>query len=134
VAFLSNAIDGPTRIFTQAAFDLVVPALAGAEKVVASPAAEASVPPTFDASRYVGRYESYWGEAVVVPWQDGLALLALPTEKPKQGLEKLRHVEGNTFRRVRENGELAEALIFEVDADGKVTRAVRHGNAMEKVR
>ena len=143
VAFLSNAIDVPNRIFTQAAFDLVAPALAGlSDKAAATDAASAatpapaepSVPPTFDASRYVGRYESYWGEAVVVPWQGGLAVLALPTEKPKQGLEKLRHVEGNTFRRVRENGELAEALVFEVDASGKVTRAVRHGNAMEKVR
>jgi hypothetical protein len=61
-------------------------------------------------------------------------MLALPTEKPKQGLERLRHVEGNTFRRVRDDGELGEAVVFEVDASGQAVRALRHGNASVRVR
>jgi CubicO group peptidase (beta-lactamase class C family) len=146
VAFLSNANDANTRLFTQGAFDLVSPALAaldersesGAAKAttVATPAASAAVaaPPQFDASRYAGIYESAWSEAVVVPWQGGLAILGLPNETPSKSLEKLRHVNGDTFRRVRDDGELAETVVFETDSSGRVVRARRHGNAMEKAR
>ena len=69
-----------------------------------------------------------------MPWEGGLAILELPTETPRKSLEKLRHVNGDTFRRVRDDGELGETVVFELDAAGKVARAVRHGNAMEKVR
>jgi CubicO group peptidase (beta-lactamase class C family) len=146
VAFLSNANDAPTRLFTQGAYDLVAPALkkieqekkasatGGAQAAAAPAAAGPSVPPTFDAARYAGIYESSWGEAVIVPWEGGLAMLGLPTETPRKSLEKLRHVNGDTFRRVRDDGELAETVVFELDADGKVARVRRHGNAMEKVR
>jgi CubicO group peptidase (beta-lactamase class C family) len=146
VAFLSNAIDAPTRLFTQGAYDLVGPAVekieqrakAAAEKTPAEGAvtstAAVATPPTFDASRYAGIYESSWAEAVIVPWEGGLAILGLPNETPRKGLEKFRHVNGDTFRRVREDGELGETLVFELDSDGKVVRAVRHGNAMERAR
>jgi hypothetical protein len=69
---------------------------------------------------------------VIVPWEGGLAILGLPTETPLQNLEKLKHVEGHTFRRLREDGELGEAVTFELDAAGRVARVRRHGNAMEK--
>jgi hypothetical protein len=147
VAFLSNAIDGPTRLFTQGAYDLVSPALAKidaraesatskapGEEAATATAAVAAPPTTFDASRYAGIYESAWGEAVIVPWQGGLATLGLPTETPSKSLEKLRHVNGDTFRRVREDGELGETVVFELDSAGKVARVVQHGNSMEKAR
>jgi CubicO group peptidase (beta-lactamase class C family) len=152
VAYLSNAIDGPTRIFTQGAYDLVAPALkkiderskassGGTGAAAASPGEGATTPtagvvapPSFDATRYTGIYESSWGEAVIVPWEGGLAILGLPSETPRKSLEKLRHVNGDTFRRVRDDGELAETVVFELDATGKVARAVRHGNSMEKAR
>jgi len=162
VAFLSNAIDGQARVFTQAAYDLVAPvfqrmdekAKSGPSSVAASstpavtssePAAPrvessaeqlggAAAPPTFEASRYAGVYQSAWGESLIVAWEDGLAVLGVPTDTPKKSLEKFRHVQGDTFRRVREDGELGETLVFETDGSGKVLRAVRHGNAVEKVR
>jgi CubicO group peptidase (beta-lactamase class C family) len=152
VAFLSNAIDVPTAIFTRGAFDVVSPALAklderakaagakalddgaAATTTPAAPAPAIAAPPTFDASRYSGIYESSWGEAVIVPWHGGLAMLGLPTETPAKNLVKLRHVNGDTFRRVRDDGELGETVVFELDAAGNVARAVRHGNAMEKKR
>jgi hypothetical protein len=157
VAFLSNAIDGPARVFTQGAYDLVAPLLAkmdeeakrsgaapgatapaaatqkSAEPAAGEPAAVAA-PPTFDASRYAGVYQSVWGESLIVAWEDGVAVLQVPTDTPKKSLEKFRHVDGDTFRRVRDDGELGETLTFEADAQGKVLRAVRHGNAVEKVR
>jgi CubicO group peptidase (beta-lactamase class C family) len=149
VAFLSNVIDGTPRTFTQGAFDLVSPALAKIDERAkdadskapsegAASAASALAPvaatPTFDAARYAGIYESSWGEAVIVPWQGGLAILALPSETPAKSLEKLRHVSGDTFRRVRDDGELGETVVFELDSAGKAARVVRHGNAMEKAR
>ena len=111
-----------------------MPAAKGATEGAAAAAATVATPPTFDASRYTGIYESSWSEAVIVPWEGGLAILGLPSETPRKSLEKLRHVNGDTFRRVREDGELAETVVFELDAAGKVARAVRHGNSMEKTR
>ena len=153
VAYLSNVIDAPPRIFTQGAYDLVAPELrkideqrkagsavgtagtpARTGEATTASAAGVAAPPSFDASRYAGIYESSWSEAVIVPWEGGLAILALPTETPRKSLEKLQHVNGDTFRRVREDGELGETVVFELDAAGNVARAVRHGNAMEKTR
>jgi CubicO group peptidase (beta-lactamase class C family) len=154
VAYLSNAIDSPARAFTQGAFDLVSPELkrldqraeaasAGGTRAAAPPAASGragddaagiAVPPSFDASRYAGIYESVWREVAIVPWEGGLAMLDLPSDTPRKSLERLRHVNGDTFRRVRDDGELGETVVFELDAAGKVARAVRHGNSMEKTR
>jgi CubicO group peptidase (beta-lactamase class C family) len=144
VAFLSNAIDSPTRVFTNAAYDLVAPLLkksAPAAAKVGGAVTEAAAdgdakakPAPFDASLYAGVYESAWSEAVVVPWDGGLAVLGVPTETPKRNLERFEHVEGHTFRRIREDGEVGETLVFEVDAAGRVVRSRRHGNAMEKAR
>jgi Fe-S cluster assembly protein SufD len=60
-------------------------------------------------------------------------MMGVPTDTPKSALEKLRHVEGDTFRRVRDDdGTLAETVTFETDASGQVVRVRRHGNAMER--
>ena len=154
VAFLSNAIDAETAIFTRAAYDLVAPALktaradwdraAGARATAAGEQLEGAVPAraaesaaakkgaaSFDTSLYTGVYASAWGEAAIVAWEGGLAMVPLPTDAPLRRLEKMRHVEGHTFRRVRDDGELGETLTFELD-NGRVARARRHGNVMEK--
>jgi hypothetical protein len=41
---------------------------------------------------------------------------------------KLKKVAEHTFRRVRDDQELGEPIVFEVDADGNVTRLVRNSN------
>jgi hypothetical protein len=62
-----------------------------------------------------------------------LAMLYVPTENPSAAVIKLMQVEGHTFRRIRDDGELGEPIVFELDADGKVTRFKRHGNYSERV-
>jgi hypothetical protein len=57
-----------------------------------------------------------------------LAMLYAPTENPSEAVTKLSHVEGNTFRRIRDDGELGEPIVFEVDSAGKITRLKRHSN------
>jgi CubicO group peptidase (beta-lactamase class C family) len=151
VAFLSNAIDAETNVFTRAAYDLVVPALKtaraeleedgaaggepgsdGEERASGAGSAGTEAAAAFDASLYTGIYASVWGEAAIVRWDGGLAVVPLPTDAPRRRLETLKHVDGHTFRRVRDDGELGETMTFELE-DGRVVRARRHGNAMEKV-
>ncbi len=75
-------------------------------------------------SRYVGRYVRGMGasETAVVHWQGGIAMLNLPTDDPGGSLTKLQHVESDTFRRVDEDGELGGKVIFDADAQGRITR------------
>jgi hypothetical protein len=47
---------------------------------------------------------------------------------------KLRHVDGHTFRRVRDDGSLGEEIVFQVDGSGQVTRLWRHSNYSPRVR
>ena len=42
-------------------------------------------------------------------------------------MTKLRHIEGNSFRRVRSDGDLGEEYLFEEGADGAMTYWV-HNN------
>lgn len=87
-----------------------------------------------DFAKYEGLYESHWGESAILRWDDHLISVSLPTNDPMGNKTKLQHVEGHTFRRVRDNGDLGEAVIFEVDASGRVLRYSWHGNYSEKVR
>lgn len=80
---------------------------------------------------YAGRYdEQPWsGESLVVPWQGGLAVLGVPAHDPASSMYLLQHVEGDTFRRVRDKGDaLGEEIVFERDESGKVVRFWRHSN------
>jgi len=49
-------------------------------------------------------------------------------------LVKLRYLGGDTFRRIRDDGQLAEEIVFETDARGEVTRFKRNSNYAIKVR
>ncbi|MEW6338884.1 MAG: serine hydrolase [Acidobacteriota bacterium] len=128
VIVMLNAMgESPEAIATQA-FKIVAPALK--EKDGAKPAS-----PGADLERFTGLYASAWGETAVVPWRGGLAALGLPSENAMDALTRLRFIEGNTFRRIREDGDdLGEEVIFEADARGSVTGLVWHGNPSRKVR
>lgn len=126
---LTNAMDARPSLATLRAHDLVGSAIIAARKTPG----EGKRPPQ-EFSDYLGRYESFWGESAVIAWEDSLALLPLPSEDPRGALSKLRHVEGDVFRRVRDDGDLGEEVIFERDDDGQVVRFRVHGNASEKVR
>jgi CubicO group peptidase (beta-lactamase class C family) len=92
------------------------------------------MPPAFE--RFLGSYdENPWGgEAAVVPWAGGLAILWLPTMNPADELTPLRHVGDNTFRRIREDGELGESYVFVEDETGRVSGLSYHSNTYPRMR
>lgn len=89
--------------------------------------------PDPDLDRYVGLYGGFWGEEAIVRWEGGLAILPLPSSDPVEALAKLRHIEGTTFRRVRDDGALGEEIRFDVDAEGRVLRLWQHSNPSDRL-
>jgi hypothetical protein len=128
--FMANALGVSPQPLTMRMYQLVAPAVSGAKK---TPGAGKQPDPSF--AKYYGSYEqSFGGETAVIPWEDGLAIVGFPTDDPLQALAKLRHVSGDTFRRVREDGQLAEELVFETNARGEVTRLKRNSNYSARIR
>jgi hypothetical protein len=86
-----------------------------------------------DLSDYVGYYsvQPWWSEEYVGTLNGQLVTMGLPAEEPD--LTFYKHIEGDTFRRIRDNEELGEALVFERDASGNVTRLQRHGNYSARI-
>ena len=64
----------------------------------------------------------------MVRWEDGLALLSLPTLDPVKNLTKLKKVGEHRFRRIRSDETLGEEIVFEIGRDGKAARFTRHNN------
>lgn len=89
-----------------------------------------------DLEPYLGTYSNQpWGsETAVVEWKEGLALMRLPTSNPLRSLTRLEHDEGDVFYRTWDDGERAEDVVFERDADGRVTGFRVHGNLSRRVR
>lgn len=128
--FMTNALGVSPGSYTSRMYDMVAPAILGA--VESSQTAKRPVPAF---RKYTGLYEaSFGGEAAVVDWGGSLAMLYLPTDDPVDGLMKLQHTGEHTFRRIRDDGELGEAITFEVGPDGQVQRVWRNNNFMPKVR
>lgn len=119
------------NMFTRRAYEIVAPAIKAAKDATEE---AKTVPAAFDI--YVGAYDSYpWaGESHVIPWKGSLAVVSFPTDDPLESLVRLKHIEGHTFRRVRDDESLAEEHRFEVDADGNVVRMWVHGNASPRIR
>jgi len=66
--------------------------------------------------------------AYVIPKQDGdLDMILLYAEDPSQDVLTYRHMEGDLFRRLREDGDLGESLLFERDANGVVRSLLTEG-------
>ena len=88
-----------------------------------------------DLEDYSGTYdEQPWGgESAIFPWKGKLAVLSLPTGNPA-GLMILKHVENDTFRRVRKDKTLGEDVVFERDQSGRVVRMWQHSNYNNKIK
>jgi CubicO group peptidase (beta-lactamase class C family) len=129
VIVLTNADDANPSRYADEIFDLVSPAIAQA--VEASGKAKK---PDRDLEKYVGRYERPIGrEMQVVIWNGELAVLFLPNDNPSESLTKLKRVKGNVFRRLRDDGELGEEIVFETGPDGKVLRLIWNSQRAERL-
>ena len=152
-AVLANASGIGTELFVRRAHEILRPALAAARKEreendeegaeseaatkdAADESAEGEVD-SRDLERFAGTYsvQPWGGEVAILPWKDGLAALYLPTEDPLESLEQLRPVDGepNTFRRVREDDELGETVVFQEDESGRVVAFVQHSNRYPRI-
>lgn len=129
-AFAANASGVNSGQYTMTAIETLAPAISAAQDTSTTP----KTPPE-DFDRYTGRYSNqpWGGETAVIPWKDGLAMVGLPTGNPLESLEELEHAEANTFRRVRENGELAETVRFRMDDEGTVDALIHHSNVSRKI-
>jgi len=129
--FMANASGLNARMYSQRAYEIVAPAIAEA---LESP--DAAKQPNSTLIKYTGTYsnEPWGGETAVLIWKGELAMFRFPTDDPLDGLVKLKHIEGNRFRRIRDDDELGEEIVFELGSDGKVVRLKRHSNYEPKVR
>ena len=72
---------------------------------------------------FAGRYEMMegMGELFFSPWEGRLAMVSFPTDNPAEAMSLYEHVEGDSFRRVRDDGDVGEMLTFERGPDGRVS-------------
>ncbi|MEE8340987.1 MAG: DUF3471 domain-containing protein [Candidatus Neomarinimicrobiota bacterium] len=88
-----------------------------------------------DLEQYVGYYDTmpWWGEVYISTWGDQLVSIDLPARKPADAMYFYEHVEGDVFRRVRDDDELGETMIFERDENDEITKFISHGYYSEKI-
>lgn len=127
--FLSNAHEAASGTFSQSLYDLVAPAVKNAVK---KPGA-AKVPDE-DLDKYLGTYKAWSGELALIIWEDGLAVMDLPSMNPLKAITKLKKTGEHTFRRIRDAEELGEEIVFEIGPDGRATRLKWHSNFYPRVR
>ena len=86
-------------------------------------------------SEYTGYYDRkpWYNEMYIGEWGDKLVTLDLPTDNPARAMVFLKHVEGDKFRRIRDDKELGEVIEFERNENGKVFRLKRHNNYSKKI-
>ncbi len=85
-------------------------------------------------AEYEGLYESNWGETAILRWDDSLISVGVLSNNPVEAMTKLRQTGDDTFQRVRDDGELGEAYIFQRDDSGAIESYTVHGNYSRKVR
>jgi CubicO group peptidase (beta-lactamase class C family) len=129
--FMANAQGVDAGGFARRLYDIVAPALKAAKKEPGKGQA-----PDPGLRRYSGSYSlaPWGGEALVLPWEDGLGVVELPTMQPLKELEKLKPVGEHRFRRVRKDETLGEEIVFEMGPDGRAARYWQHSNPFERVR
>ena len=128
--FMANANGVDSNKWAQRLYDIVGPALRAAIKEPGKGKA-----PDADVRRYAGTYSRapWGGEVAVLPWEDGLAMLELPTMEPVKELVKLKKTGEHTFRRIRKDESLGEEIVFEMGSDGRPTRLKHHSNYAPRV-
>jgi CubicO group peptidase (beta-lactamase class C family) len=131
VIVMTNASGLNTGAYAQRAYEIVAPAIAKAMK-----SDQTEQPADSSFKKYAGLYsgQPWGGETAVIVWEGALALVGVPSDDPLASLTKLKHVAGNRFRRVRQDDELGEEIIFETGKKGEILGLRRHSNMSPKIR
>lgn len=129
--FMANAQNVEAEGWAKKIYDLVAPAIQSASKEQGKGKA-----PAAELRRYAGTYsdQPWGGEVAVVPYEEGVILLGLPTMEPAKELMKFKLTGPDTFRRVRKDETLGEELVFEMGPDGKPVRYKHHSNYSPRIR
>jgi CubicO group peptidase (beta-lactamase class C family) len=127
---MANAQGVDVNQWAQRLYDIVAPAIRDAVK---DPGKGKATDPSL--RRYVGTYDvqPWAGEVAIVPWEEGLAMIELPTMDPVEGMDRFRKVGENRFRRIRKDDSLGEEIVFELGPDGRATRFTQHSNHYARV-
>ena len=85
---------------------------------------------TVNLQDYVGHYDQRpWGsEEYIGTWEGKLVMLNLPTADPAKGMTLYKHIDGDTFKRIRDDESLGETVVFQRDAQGRVISYSQHNN------
>jgi len=90
--------------------------------------------PVANQADYCGKYYSHWdGESIIVPWKEKLGAFSLYYPDQKKPDPLMKHIEGDTFKRIRDDGKLGEEIKFERDKDNKVIRFWQHSQYIDKI-
>jgi hypothetical protein len=96
---------------------------------------ENTASPGKELEEYIGYYSTMpWSsELYVAEWYGKLVTIGFPTGSPADAMTLFKHVEGDVFHRVRENGKPGETLVFERNDSGQIFRMRSHGNYYNKM-
>lgn len=124
---LTNASDGGAGTITRNILKTIGAAL---EKV--STPAQQDLP---DFSKYEGNYEvqPWGGEWAIRQWGDQLVLIPLPTDDLTMVMQRLKHVDGNEFVRIKDD-EPRETVSFQLDEVGRAMSFTRHSMVVKRIR
>lgn len=89
-----------------------------------------------DLSDYIGNYseQPWYAETYMGSWYGKLVCLDLPAEDPVDNMTFLEYIDKDTFRRIRDNGELGEVITFQRDEKGKVVSYKWFENYSKKIK
>ena len=126
IIIMINAQGESTRKYGNAIYDILKKAVSPGN----TPAKD-----SLDLNVYAGNYDEYafGSETVVFTWKGKLGMLDLRSVDPANDMFLLKHVAGDTFRRIRKDDALAEEFRFERDKDGKVIRMWAPSNFENKL-
>ena len=90
----------------------------------------------FDLSDYVGNYseQPWYAEVYMGSWYGKLVCMDLPADDPVGSMTFLKYIDKDTFRRIRDNGELGEIITFQRDDMGKVVSYKWFENYSKKIK
>ena len=123
---LTNAADGPAGKITISLLKTVAEAL----QKVGEPVEE----PPVDFAPFEGNYGTriWGGEVALRAWGPHLVGVELPSDEIDD-LVRLKHVSGDAFVRVTDDGEEREPWRFQRDPEGNVVGVKRHSNVYERL-
>ena len=122
VIVMTNAQGVSPSSYIREVFDIVASAI---HEAIEEPGQAKKHDPSLE--KFVGRYDRPLGGETHVFIKDGqLVLMYLPSDNPSDSITKLKHIEKNIFRRIRDDDELGEPITFKMDPTGKVTRLIRN--------